>query len=61
MKKMNNEVIKLREKLFDIELIVNKIQSLNNLLLIYSNENCSESFIIAEQISKQIDEINAII
>ncbi len=60
-RKVDAQILELREKLFDIELIMSKIQSLNNILLFYSNENSPESFIIAEQISKQIDKINAII
>ena len=55
------QILELREKLFDIELSINKIKSLNNLLSYYSNENSPEGFIISEQISKQIDEIDSIL
>lgn len=58
MTKEEDEIIKLRQKLLDMEAILYNIEIINNLFTPFANENSPEGAIVAELISKELDEAN---
>ena len=61
MKKDNDEITALREKILDIESIMFQLKTINELFAPFANENCPQGTIIAELISEQLDELQKII
>ncbi len=56
MAKKDDEIMKLRGKLLDVEGILCNIKTINELFTPFANENCPEGAIVAELISKELDE-----
>ncbi len=55
------QISKLREKLFDIEECVCKIKTVNDLFIPYANENSPQGSLVAGLIAKEVDTLYAII
>lgn len=49
--------IEYRSKILDIEEVTNRIKTINQLFIPYANENSPEASIIAELLSKELDEM----
>lgn len=61
MTRVNDEIIRLRQKILDTEGVMCQLKNINDLLIPFANENCPQSAIIAELISKQLDELQKIV
>ncbi len=61
MKKDKDEIIRLRQKLLDAEEIMYRIKTVNDLFAPFADENCPQGSMIAELISKELNELQKIV
>lgn len=61
MKKDNDEIIRLRQKLLDVEDIMYRIKTVNDLFAPFADENCPQGTIVAGLISKQLEELESVV
>ncbi len=57
----DDTIFNLKDQLLDIEEVIANLKTLNSLLTCFANENCPESALIAELISKELENAQEII